>query len=142
MTILKWSSRPDFERFFGPYYESEFGSKQMRTNRPATNIKKNEDQYEITMAVPGLQKDDFSISLDKNILTVSYEKKEENNDQVNSVNYLRREFRNESFSRKFSIPESTHIDNISARYENGILSLTIPVENPEKNKITKSIEVN
>jgi HSP20 family protein len=142
MTILKFRTRPDYERFFGPYYESEFPMNHSKSRIPATNIKKAEDNYEINMAAPGLKKTDFKISLEKNVLTISYEAIEENNENESLFNYLKREFRVEGFSRSFVLPESTQTEDISAKYENGILIVTVPFEIPEKNKIFKSIQVN
>ncbi len=142
MTIIRWRSRPDLEKSFGPYYENEFGYRAHNTELPATNIKKSGDRYEINMAVPGLKKDDFQIHLENNILSISYNPKEEGKEKDNNHKYLRREFAPESFKRQFTLPETTHTDNISARYENGILQVFVPFEDPEKAKVMKSITVN
>lgn len=90
---------------------------------PKTNISESKDNFEIEMLVPGLSKEDFHIALDKNLLTISYDKKEEKSSEKNLV---KKEFTLRSFSRSFTIDEKINIDDIQAKYENGILRLTLP----------------
>ena len=90
---------------------------------PKTNISESKDNFEIEMLVPGRSKEDFHIALDKNLLTISYDKKEEKSSEKNLV---KKEFTLRSFSRSFTIDEKINIDDIQAKYENGILRLTLP----------------
>jgi HSP20 family protein len=105
---------------------------------PATNILEDEKQFEIQLAAPGMKKDDFSLNVENNVLSVSYEKKE---DEKQEDKFLRREFGMDSFTRSFSIPKTTDGEKISARYEQGILFISIPKLNPEKAKLSRSIEI-
>ncbi|NAS11259.1 Hsp20/alpha crystallin family protein [Poritiphilus flavus] len=91
---------------------------------PAVNIKANEKEFELELAVPGMKKDDFNIEVDENVLTVSAEK--ESRDEVSKENYSRKEFAYTSFKRSFSLPETIDEDKIKASYEDGILKFVLP----------------
>ncbi|MCO6496139.1 MAG: Hsp20/alpha crystallin family protein [Chitinophagaceae bacterium] len=99
---------------------------------PRTNISELNDRFEVEMLVPGRQKEDFKISLDKNLLTISYDKKEVSNDDSKKV--LKKEFALHSFERTFTIDEKINTEDILAKYENGILTLLLPRK--EEVKIT------
>ena len=91
---------------------------------PPVNITDQKDFYLVKLSVPGYEKSDFNIKLDNQILTVSTEKKEAVlNEGEKSV---RKEFSLRSFKRSFTIDEKIETENISARYENGILKLQLP----------------
>jgi HSP20 family protein len=93
-------------------------------NFPAVNISETNDNYELEFNVPGRKKEDFKITVDKNILTVSFERKEENKDE--NKQFIKREFVTQSFKRSFTLDEKINADDINAKYENGILFLTLP----------------
>lgn len=93
-------------------------------NFPAVNIVETNDAYELEFNVPGRKKDDFKITVDKNILTVSFEKKEENKEE--GKQFIKREFVMQSFNRSFTLDEKINADDINAKYENGLLLLTLP----------------
>jgi len=110
-------------------------TKNTTMNFPAVNISETKDNYELEFNVPGRKKEDFKITVDKNILTVSFEKKEENKEE--NRQFIKREFITQSFKRSFTLDEKINADNINAKYENGILSLTLPKkeevkENPKE----------
>jgi HSP20 family protein len=91
---------------------------------PAVNIVENAEAYHLELMAPGRNKEDFAVSVDKNLLTISYEKKEDvKNDDVKTV---RREFSFQSFKRSFNLDEKINADGIQAKYENGILKLLLP----------------
>jgi len=90
---------------------------------PSVNISEKDNGFEVELATPGLKKEDFSISVEKNILTVSAEKKEEK--EVEDKKYSKREFNYTSFSRSFTLPENIDEESIDAKYENGILSISL-----------------
>ena len=85
--------RPKFETFVNS--QNQF---------PAVNIKENEDSFEILLAAPGLNKEDFSIEIDENILKISSEFKQ--NEEVKDEKFSRREFNFSSFKRAFTLPET------------------------------------
>jgi HSP20 family protein len=101
---------------------------------PSANIMENKDDYKVSMAVPGLKKNDFNIDIDGNFLTVSCEK-EENKDEKDS-HHTRREYNYTSFSRTFTLPDEVLKDKIEAVYEDGVLSLTLPKKEEAKKMIT------
>ncbi len=91
---------------------------------PPVNIRENADAYELEIAAPGLEKSDFNLNLDKNILTISTEKKEEIKEENSKL--IRKEFSYKAFKRSFTVDEKIDAINISAKYENGILKVALP----------------
>jgi len=106
---------------------------------PKTNIKETADAYFVEMAVPGLKKDDFQIHLDNQLLSISAEIEEENEEK--SENYTRREFGYSSFKRSFSLPESIDESKIKAHYNEGILKIELPKKEEAKQKPPKTIKI-
>ena len=98
-------------------------------NFPAVNIAETNDDYQLEFNVAGRKKEDFKITVDKNILTVSFEKKEENKDEESkeqNKKFIKKEFVIQSFKRSFTLDEKINSDAIDAKYENGILVLSLP----------------
>lgn len=106
---------------------------------PKVNIKSDDQGYTVEMAVPGLQKSDFNIELDNDLLTISAERKAEQNEEKG--NYTRKEFSYHSFKRSFTLPETADGEKISAAYENGVLLVAIPKKEEAKPKTPLSISV-
>lgn len=104
------------------------------------NIREEEKSYEIEVVAPGLQKQDFQLLFNGDALTISFERKEENPQQADQNRWLRREFRKQSFTRTFTIDETVDIEKAGARYENGILLLTLP-KKPHAVKTSRTINV-
>ncbi len=110
------------------------------TTLPSVNIKENNDEFLVEMASPGMTKEDFKIELNNNLLTISSEKKSEH-EEKDAEKYTRREFSYQSFSRSFALPVIVERDKISAKYENGILTIHIPKKEEVKPKPAKQIEI-
>lgn len=128
-----------FNDFFRDWSTSNFSD--TNTTLPAVNIKENENEFLVDVAVPGMEKGDFKIDLDNDILTISSEKtiNNENSDEK----YTRKEYSYLSFKRSFTLPKGVvDSDNISATYKNGELKITIPKLEEAKPKPIKLIEVN
>jgi HSP20 family protein len=106
---------------------------------PSVNITEHDQDFRIELAVPGLNKEDFKIETRNNILVIRSEKEEENKDEKES--YFRKEFSYNSFNRSFQLPENAEPDKIDARYENGILKVTIPKKQSRTSKLKKEIKV-
>ncbi|TAN20046.1 MAG: Hsp20/alpha crystallin family protein [Chitinophagaceae bacterium] len=111
------------------------------TSLPACNIRETADNYEVEMAAPGMSKQDFKVTLDGSLLSISSEQSEHSEDHDDG-NYSRREFSYQAFQRTFQLPkEVVDEDKIEAKYKNGILHLTIPKREEAKQKPPKMIEV-
>ena len=115
------------------------GMENLNSNVPAVNIKENEKDFELELAVPGRKKEDFNIEVDNDVLTISSELKHE--DEVKEENYTRREFGFTSFKRAFTLPETINADNIKANYEDGILKFTLPKKEEALPKPKRLIEL-
>lgn len=115
-----------------------FGKSINNLFSPAVNIVENAEAYHLELMAPGRNKEDFAVSVDKNLLTISYEKKEDvKNEDVKTV---RREFSFQSFKRSFTLDEKINADGIQAKYENGILKLLLP-KKAEVTQPAKSISI-
>jgi HSP20 family protein len=131
-----------FDDFFKPWNEW-FGNgnswiKELTT--PAVNVTEKDDQYLVSMAVPGLKKEDFNINIEGKMLTISSEK--ESSKEEKEEKYTRKEYNYSSFSRSFTIPEDVRQENIQANYENGELKLTLPrTDKSRKESPLKTIAV-
>jgi HSP20 family protein len=107
---------------------------------PATNIKEDDQAFRLEMAVPGRKKEDFAISLEKDILTVSTVKESNETSEGQKLEAFKiREFGLRDFSRSFSLPENVDKEAITAEYLNGILTIVIPKMEVVQNK--KEIQV-
>ncbi len=106
---------------------------------PDVNVVETEKDYRIELAAPGLDKKDFNIDLQNDILTISSEKKDESEEK--DENFMRREFNYTSFRRSFTIPESVKSDDIKAKHENGILKVHIPKKEESIEKGPKQISI-
>ena len=100
------------------------GIENYKSNVPAVNIKENEKDFELELAVPGRNKEDFKIEVNENVLTISSEAKIKENTE--KENYTRKEFTYTAFKRAFTLPETIDEENIKATYVNGILKFTLP----------------
>ena len=105
-------------------------------NLPAVNVEETEKSYLIDVAAPGLDKKDFNVTVDENVLTIS--SNEEKSKEEKSEDYLRREFNYTSFSRSFTLPENTDASKIKASHKNGVLNINIP---KEEVKVKKALEI-
>jgi HSP20 family protein len=104
------------------------------------NIKESTDEFEVELAAPGLDKKDFNIELNNDMLTISSEKKIEN-EIKEGQQFARREFSYQSFSRSFTLPNTVDNEKIRAKYENGILRVSIPKKDEAKPKPVKQIDI-
>ena len=104
------------------------------------NIRETDKTYEMEVVAPGLKKEDFNVRISDNMLTVSFEHKEENKEENNSEGYLRQEYRMQAFSRSFALDDTVDADKINAQYRDGVLHLSLPKKEGAQ-KITKNILV-
>jgi HSP20 family protein len=106
---------------------------------PAMNVVENEKEFLIEVAAPGKRREDFKIEVGENSLTISSEKEEKK--EENEPNFRRKEFSYDYFSRTFSLPGNCLPDEITAKYEDGILQLRLPKEQVQPPKPKKQIKV-
>jgi HSP20 family protein len=106
---------------------------------PAVNITENNDEYKVTLAAPGMKKDDFKIDVEGNMLTISSEKEESKEEK--EKRFTRKEYNYSSFSRSFTLPEEINKEKIEASYEEGILKIALPRKEEVKKLTSKKIAV-
>lgn len=125
-----------FDDFFKPWNEwfddGGFWGKMLTV--PAVNITDDKDGFNVSLAVPGMKKDDFNIDVDGNMLTISCEKEERKEDK--DAKFTRKEYNYSSFKRSFTLPEEVNKEKIDARYEDGVLKLMLPKREEIKKLVT------
>lgn len=133
MTLVKF--QPAIQRgfidFMHPQYNNAF-------TQPAINVVAQADHFRIEVAAPGLEKGDFQIKINDGTLTISVQK--EAVKAENGEKYRRREFNFGAFSRSFRLNDTIDPNNITANYQNGILSVVLH-QKPEAKPVVKSVEV-
>jgi HSP20 family protein len=145
MTLVKFSNQyPSlFDRFlnndFLDWSNRNFSASN--TTLPSVNIKESAEAFEVNMAIPGFTKDDFKIELKNDVLTITSEKQNES-ETDESHEYAKMEYNYQSFSRSFTLPHTADSDKIAAKYNNGILEVTIPKKEETKPKLPKQIVIN
>ncbi|MEO6454014.1 MAG: Hsp20/alpha crystallin family protein [Ginsengibacter sp.] len=109
---------------------------------PSVNIKETAESFEVELAAPGMEKKDFKIELDGNTLSISSEKQDQREEKEGEI-YTRKEFSYQSFYRTFHLPKDVvDAEKIRAKYENGLLNLTIPKKEEAKQKPARLININ
>ncbi len=104
------------------------------------NIQETDKSYEMQLVAPGIKKEEFKISVDKNVLTIAYEHKEETTEQTDNK-LLRSEYQTKSFKRSFLLNDKIDAANISAKYNDGILHLAIAKKEKSEQPV-KEIVIN
>ena len=130
MTLVKFNNSPAngfnlLDNFFNElptFFKDDFGTKAQ--GFIPVNVKELKDAYQLEVVAPGFEKNDFTINLDKNILTISVEKKSETENK--DEKQIRREYSYHSFKRSFTIDEKVDVEKIEAKYVNGVLTLNLP----------------
>ena len=114
-----------FEDFFKPmFYDEQLDS--MRTD-----IKETDNDYQLSIEMPGFKKDEIKVALENGYLTVSAEKNELQEEGGENAKYLRKECR-VSCQRSYYVGDQVQEEAVKAKYENGMLLLTVPKEEPKK----------
>ena len=134
MTLVKFHQKP-FEKTINSLFEDLFQQAPSRSSnddqgwpvqhgRTPVNIRENDDAFALELVAPGFDKSDFSIKLEKNLLTISAEKKEEEKQENGKL--VRKEYAFRSFSRSFTVDDKIDAGRISAKYEHGVLQVALP----------------
>ena len=147
MSLMKVDQNSLFPRF-SDLWEDFLGKDIMEMSKwgkglsmPAVNIEEKPASFEISMAVPGMQREDFKIKVKHGVLTVSSEKEDKHEEKDKEGNYTRREFSYHTFSRSFTLPEAIDRDKIEAQYTEGILAIHLPKQKPAQQQLTRQITV-
>ena len=123
--IKRTENWPSFvDEFFNTDFWPSFLDVNTRYSVPAVNILEEDNEYRIEVVAPGIDKKDVKINLEDDVLTISSERKEENEEK--NKHYMRREFNYTAFTRSFVVPEEVDAEKISAEHKNGILTLHLP----------------
>lgn len=129
---------PGFFNLMDKFMTDDFQTPSHFT-RPAVNIVESEKSYALEVIAPGMQKEDFKIAIEKDLLTISYEKKESSEEKTDK--YIRKEFSMSSFKRSFTLNEKLNADAVTAKYDNGILYVNIPKAEVKTVEV-KTVEIN
>jgi HSP20 family protein len=142
MSIIRYNANDFVPTSFSNLVDRFFNESMTRTGGstfvPKVDVIENEDSFEIHFAVPGLNKEDFNIELKDNYLTVSGERKFTNEKKDKNFRSIETNFG--SFSRSFSLPDNVDATKVNAKYDKGILELSIPKD--EKKALKQTIKVN
>jgi HSP20 family protein len=133
-----------FEDFFRPWNDlfepTNSGLFGRVLTVPAVNITENKDDFKVSLAAPGMKKNDFNIDVQGNILTITAEREEKKEEK--EENYTRKEYNFSSFSRSFTLPDEVNKEKIEATYVDGVLNLSLPKkEEAKKAAISKHVAV-
>ena len=141
LTKLSGNMPTFFDDFFKPWTDLfDNGDWKLRPlNLPAVNITEEPNSYQLSLAAPGMKKEDFKIDVDGKMLTISSEKEEKKEDK--NKKFTRKEYSYCSFCRSFSLPEEIKQDKIEAKYEDGVLKISLPRKEEAKKAEAKKIAV-
>ena len=144
MTLVRFTGNPLIDRFFDTDLFDWTSKNYSKTNTtlPSVNVKENDNEFAIEVAVPGFEKGDFKIEVHNDVLSISSEKQESNETNDEKDHYTKREFSYQAFTRSFTLPDSADGDKVAASYDKGILTVSIPKKEEAKPKAPRTIEIN
>ena len=125
----------DFDNWFRPWFQSD------ECGMMKTDIREKDGNYVVEIDLPGFDKKDIDVSLENGYLTVTAKQDESREDKDEKGNYLRKERRTGTCSRSFYVGENRTEEEIQAGYQNGILTLTFPKEEPKRPETKRLIEI-
>lgn len=135
--LMKFDSR---KKILPSIFNDDFFTNLFEGNSlSAANIVENNDEFRVELSLPGFNKDEFNIEVEKNVLIISAKQKSKKEDKEERL--IREEFRSSSFSRSFVLPDSVDMEKISAQYNDGVLKLSIPKLNKAPEDKIKRIEI-
>ena len=137
---------PVFKNSWFPTVFDDFMNNDMMacstTTAPAVNVKEDEKAYTMEVAAPGIKKEycRVNINADGN-LSIAIENKMEHKEENKKQHYLRREFSYTNYQQNYSLPEDVDKEQISAKVDNGILTVVLPKIKKEETKVSRMIEI-
>jgi HSP20 family protein len=144
MSLIK--SKPAFTAptIFTDFFNDGFFDNEL-TNFPLTrwvpnaNVRETTDEYVIELAAPGMDKDEFKVEMQEDVITIEGQHEEQREER--DEEYHRKEFKTTSFKRSFRLPQSVITDKVDAKYAHGILKLTLPKREEAKSIGKKLIKI-
>ena len=137
MLITKFDPFKQFKELERSFYNYPSNNESVNGFVPVVNTREGESAYHIDVDLPGVKKEDIKVDINKDVLTISGERKTK--DEVKEEDYYKVETSFGKFTRSFTIPENVDVENIEARSDNGVLEVIIPKKEEQANK--KSIEI-
>ena len=136
------SSNSWFPTVFDEFFNNDWMPK-MQTTAPAINVKENSNAYTMEFAVPGIKKEFCRVNLNADgNLEVTIENKLEHKEENKKEHYLRREFSYSNYQQVYVLPDDVVKDNIGAKVDNGVLTITMPrVAKEDAKKIQRQIAI-
>jgi HSP20 family protein len=141
LPVFKTRSLPGlFDEFFNGNLLPNYIEEGAWKSTPAVNIYENNEKFEIEIAAPGLEKEDFKIDLKNDYLLV-YSEKKDKKEEKEKGKVVRSEFRYSSFQRSFALPKEVNITDIKATHKNGVLTIELPKKVEYKENLSRQIEI-
>jgi len=126
---------------FNDLFDTDFMPKANAT-APAINVKETDKAYIVELAAPGMTKEDFNVHInDEGNLIIKMEKKNETKEEDKSARYLRREFSYTKYEQTLILPDDVQKNDIAAKVEHGVLTISLPKVVEEKVKVSRQIEI-
>lgn len=131
-----------FQNNLKRFFDDDFwgGERLDRKVNVPVNVKQTDKSYELEVIAPGLKKEDFKISLNGDMLTISFEHQEANSEQSENEHWVHKEYRLRSFSRTFNLDDTIDVNKVTAKYNDGILQLNLPIKEDAK-PFSRTIEI-
>lgn len=128
----------NLHRFFdNNFWDAE---RSQFTGKVPVNIRETDQQYELDVIVPGCKKEDFNLSIEGNLLTISFDHEKQNQEGSEKSGWVRNEYVQRSFSRSFTLDDTVDTNRINGTYMDGVLRLTLP-KNEKAKKQSRQIEI-
>ena len=145
MKLIKFhphNVQPTFTSLFDSVLNDDFSgwfNNAYTVTKPAVNIIDSKDSFRIEVAAPGMNKNDFELSVNNDVLTIKAHK--ENSTEEKNERFTRKEFSSQSFERSFTLNDEIEIEKIEAQYNDGILNITLPKLEEVKKEVKRTIEI-
>ena len=129
------------DELFNNFFRNDYSENYVKNCgvKPANNIFETEDAFKIELMLPGFAKEDLQLIQKENLLTVKVEKKED--EEQADYKYAHREFAPQNIEKQYRLPKTVDTENISAKFENGVLRVTLPKKQEAQEKAPVAIEI-
>ena len=145
MELFKWKTnfKPKFPRFVEKLFGKKINEDKHHDDSvgliPSVNVEDADKAFEVSVALPGMDKKDVQVEIDNGVLIIRSEK--QYSDEEKNKNYIRREFGYASFQRMFELPDYADSEKVNAKMENGVLNIQV-AKKKEALPVAKTVKVN